>query len=82
MNFTPAAVWNVGTCALLLREPFKWKPHKSVSINARLRGGLERSSAEASVMEVERRSLGHPVFIIRSTNKIGRNPCIKQNRLK
>lgn len=71
MNITLAVVWNVGSWALMLREPFKWKPHKNVSINAKLRGGLERSSDEASVMEVERRPPGHPVFIFRSTNKLG-----------
>jgi len=73
VNFTPAAVWNVGTCALLLREPFKWKPHKSVSINAKRRGGPKCSSDEASVMEVERRSSGHPVFFL-GQPLTGRNP--------
>ena len=71
MNITLAVVWNVGTYALMLREPFKWKPHKNVSIDAKRRGGLECSSDEASVMEVERRSPGHPVFIFRSTNNPG-----------
>ena len=67
MNVTLAVVRNVGTCALMLREPLKWEPHKSVSINAKPRGGPKCSSAEASVMEVERRSSGHPVFFYGST---------------
>lgn len=73
MNITLAVVWNVGTCALMLREPLKWKPHKIVSIDARRRGGPKCSSDEASVMEVERRSSGHPVFFL-GQPLIGRNP--------
>jgi len=41
------------------REPFKWRTHKNLSTDARRRDGLERSSEEASVMEVERRVPGH-----------------------
>ena len=41
------------------REKLKWKAHKSQSTDAWRRDGLERSSEEASVMEVERRSLGY-----------------------
>lgn len=48
MNLIQALVWNVGTCVLMLREPFKWKPHKNVSTNAKSRGGLTRSSDEAA----------------------------------
>ena len=39
----------------MLREPSKWKTHKDLSTDARHRGGLVRSSDEASVMDVERR---------------------------
>ena len=46
----------------MLREPFKWRTHKNLSTDARLRGGLERSSDEASVMGVERRVPGHPAL--------------------
>ena len=73
MNVTQALLRNLGTYVLMLREPVKWKPHKTVSINAMHRGGPKRSSAEASVMEVERRSSGHPVFFL-GQPLIGRNP--------
>lgn len=62
MNIALASVWNLGTCSLMLREPFKWKTHEDVSINAENRGGPKRISVEASVMEVERRSSGHSVL--------------------
>jgi len=39
----------------MLREESKWKTHEDASTNAEHRGGLPRSSDEASVMEVERR---------------------------
>jgi RNA-directed DNA polymerase len=41
----------------MLREKLKWKPHKSQSTDAENRGGIARSSDEASVMERERRGL-------------------------
>ena len=48
MNLIQAFVWNVGTYVLMLRESFKWKPHKNVSTNARRRGGLTRTSEEVA----------------------------------
>jgi len=39
----------------MLRETFKWKTHENQSTDAKHRGGLVCSSAEASVMGVERR---------------------------
>jgi RNA-directed DNA polymerase len=39
----------------MLRERSKWKPHKDQSTDAAHRGGVTRSSEEASVIEVERR---------------------------
>ncbi len=39
----------------MLREKHKWKPHKCESTDAEHRGGATRSSAEDSVMELERR---------------------------
>ncbi len=41
----------------MIREKFKWKPHKNQSTDARNRGGIARSSDEVSVMERERRGL-------------------------
>jgi len=38
------------------REKSKWKPHEGESADAEHRGGVTRSSVEASVMVVERRS--------------------------
>jgi hypothetical protein len=42
-----ALVWNVGTCALMLRETSKWWTHEEPSTNARRRGGRVRTSDEA-----------------------------------
>ena len=39
-----------------LKEPSKWQTHKDLSTDARHRGGLVRSSDEASVMDVEPRN--------------------------
>jgi len=39
----------------MLREKFKWKPHKNESTNEEYSGGLARSSDEVSVMEMEQR---------------------------
>jgi hypothetical protein len=44
------------------RERFKWKTHKDLSTEAEHRGGPDRSSEEASVMEVERRDPDYPAF--------------------
>jgi len=48
-------MWNLGIWTLMLRERYKWKNHKYLSINAKCRGGVTRSSDEAFVMRVERR---------------------------
>ncbi|RKX28428.1 MAG: hypothetical protein DRP71_17380 [Verrucomicrobia bacterium] len=40
---------------MMLREPFKWRPHENLSTDARHWGGVARSSDEAAVMAVERR---------------------------
>ena len=42
---------------LMIREKLKRKPRKSQSTNAEHRGGIARSSDEASVTEGERRGL-------------------------
>ena len=56
---------------LMLREPLKWKPHKSQSTEARHWDGVVRSSAEVTVMVMERRD-----YLRRSsqypTEKLGR----------
>jgi len=39
----------------MLREKFKWRPHKNESTDAEHSGGPPRSSDEVSVMEMERR---------------------------
>ena len=57
-----AFIGNVGTCALMLREKFKWKTHKNESIDAGHRGGVTRSSIEVSVMGMERR--GYIVYVV------------------
>lgn len=45
----------------MLREKFKWRPHKNESIDAEHRGGVARSSDEVSVMGMERR--GYIVYV-------------------
>lgn len=40
---------------LMLREPLKWRTHKSQSTDAAYWGGVVRSSVEAAVMAVEQR---------------------------
>lgn len=60
MNSVWAFMWNVGTCFVMRREPFKAEiRYKNVSTNVQDRGGTARSSDEPSVMEVEPR--GSPV---------------------
>ena len=39
----------------MLREKFKWRPHKDESTDAKHRGGVTRSSEEGAVMALERR---------------------------
>ena len=39
----------------MLREKFKWRPHKNESTDARHRGGATSSSDEVYVMGMERR---------------------------
>jgi len=39
----------------MLREKFKWKPHKNESTDAEHSGGLPSMSDEVSVMETEQR---------------------------
>jgi hypothetical protein len=58
-----ALVRNVGTCVSMLREQLKWKPHQSLSTEARHRGGVARCSVEGSVMELERRWRHRPVLL-------------------
>lgn len=48
MNLIQAVVRNVGTYVLMLRESFKWKPHKNVSTNARCRDGSTCTSEEVA----------------------------------
>jgi hypothetical protein len=55
VSSTQALVWNVGTCASMLRKQLKRTTRKSLSTDARHRGGVARSSEEGSVMELERR---------------------------
>lgn len=40
---------------MVSRERSKWKPHKDLSTKIWHRDGIPRSSAEGSVMELERR---------------------------
>ena len=56
----------------MIREKFKWKPHKNQSTDARNRDGIARSSEEVSVMEMERRGLYYSASIDWTTGN-GRN---------
>jgi len=46
----------------MLREKFKWRPHKNESTDAKHRGGATRISDEVSVMEMERRGCIDPLY--------------------
>jgi hypothetical protein len=60
MTLFQALLWNVGTYSLDgKREAQVESLHESESSEARRRGGVARSSEEASVMGVERR--GYPI---------------------
>ena len=48
VNSVQALVWNVGTCVSMGREQLKWKPHESLSTEARYRDGVACSSEESS----------------------------------
>jgi hypothetical protein len=50
-----ALVWNVGTCVSMRREKLKRTTRKSLSTEARRRGGVARISDEGSVTGPERR---------------------------
>jgi len=39
----------------MIREKFKWRPHKNESTDAQHGGGVTRSSEEVFVMKMERR---------------------------
>jgi len=56
----------------MLREKFKWKPHKNESTDAEHSGGLPCMSDEVSVMEMEQRGriIQHELKI---NQNIGRN---------
>jgi hypothetical protein len=68
-----ALVWNVGTCVSMIREQLKWKPHQSLSTEAKHRGGVARSSVEGSVMEPERRR--DTVQLCYEVNRQWEEPC-------
>jgi len=68
-----ALVWNVGTCVSMLREQLKWKPHQSLSTEAKHRGGVARCSVEGSVMEPERRR--DTVQLYYEVNRQREEPC-------
>lgn len=55
VSSTQALVWNVGTCVSMPREQLKRTTRESLSTEAGHRGGAVRSSAEGSVMGLERR---------------------------
>ena len=55
MTLAQAFRWNVGTCFSMQREKLKRTTRKSVSTEARSRGGVARSSEEDPVIGSERR---------------------------
>ena len=56
MNFAQAVIRNMGNWIPMLRERHKMRTIEADSIDAVFSGGPDRSSNEASVMEVERRA--------------------------
>ena len=63
--------------ALMIREKSKWTNHKDESTEAKHRGGVTRSSDEASVMEVERRGYIIQLNLIKQPEMGGLNECSK-----
>jgi len=55
VTLAQAVGWNVGTCFSMQREKLKRTTRKSVSTEARSRGGVARSSEEDPVTGSERR---------------------------
>ena len=55
VTIVQALVRNLGICASMLRERLKRRPRKSLSTDAKYRGGVMRSSEEGAVMALERR---------------------------
>ena len=55
MTLAQAVGWNVGTCFSMQREKLKRTTRKSLSTEARSRGGVARSSEEDPVTGSERR---------------------------
>ena len=55
MTLAQASGWNVGTCLSMQRERLKLTTRKSLSTEARCRGGVARSSDEDPVTGSERR---------------------------
>ena len=55
MTLAQALEWNVGTCISMRREKLKRTTRKSLSTEARCRGGVARSSEEDPVIGLERR---------------------------
>ena len=55
MTLAQASGWNVGTCLSMQREQLKRTTRKSLSTEARCRGGVARSSDEDPVTGSERR---------------------------
>ena len=73
VNLAQAFGWNVGTCRLNVKgESQAGSPCKSKSTNVSHRGGIARSSNEASVMEVEQRGCVIQ-FNLKINQIIGRN---------
>jgi hypothetical protein len=55
VTLAQAVGWNVGTCFSMQREKLKRTTRKSLSTEARSRGGVARSSEEDPVTGSERR---------------------------
>jgi len=55
VTLAQASGWNVGTCLSMQREQLKRTTRKSLSTEARCRGGVARSSDEDPVTGSERR---------------------------
>lgn len=55
VTLVQALEWNVGTCVSMGREKLKRTTRKSLSTEARCRGGVARSSEEDPVIGLERR---------------------------
>ena len=79
MTLIQASAWNVGTCRLDVKGAIQVETPRESEYRCEAQGRTERSSDEAPVMGVERRTPGHPAFKS-GQPRSGRSHWRKQSR--